>query len=67
MTTRTSRWLPAVVVDHAFLKTTGFRVIEGRDFSDRDDAAAPRVAIINRVLAQHLWPDESPLGKRVSC
>jgi predicted permease len=57
----------SVVAEHAFLKTTRFRVIGGREFSVRDDAAAPRVAIINQVLARHLWPDESPLGRRLSC
>ena len=55
-----------VVAEHAFLKTAGFQVIEGRDFSSRDDGAAPRVAIISQVLARHLWPGESPLGKRLS-
>jgi len=62
-----SQMVASVVAEHGFLKTMGFRVIDGRDFSSRDDAAAPRVAIINPVLAQHLWPGESPLGKRVSC
>ena len=57
----------SIVAEYTFLKTTGFRVIEGRDFSIRDDAAAPRVAIINQVLARHLWPGESPLGRRLSC
>jgi predicted permease len=54
-----------VVADHAYLKTIGFRVIEGRDFTSRDDAAAPHVAIVNRVLARRLWPDGSPLGRRL--
>jgi predicted permease len=59
-----SQFIACVLAEHAFLKTIGLQVIEGRDFSSRDDAAAPRVAIINHVLAQHLWPDESPLGRR---
>jgi predicted permease len=54
-----------VVADHHYLKTIGFRVIEGRDFVSRDDAAAPRVAIVNQVLARRLWPDGSPLGRRI--
>ncbi len=62
-----SQPVASVVAEHTFLKTTGFRVIDGRDFSSQDDPTAPRVAIINQVLARHLWPDESPLGRRLSC
>jgi predicted permease len=62
-----SQPVASVVAEYTFLKTTGFRVIDGRDFSSQDDPTAPRVAIINQVLARHLWPDESPLGKRLSC
>ena len=62
-----SQPVASVVAEHAFLNTTGFRVIDGRDFSSQDDPTAPRVAIINQVLARHLWPDESPLGRRLSC
>lgn len=40
--------------------------IAGRVFSDRDDQNAPRVAILNQTLARTLWPDQSPLGQRVS-
>jgi predicted permease len=54
-----------VVAEHHYLKTIGFRVIEGRDFTSRDDAAAPHVAIVNQVLARRLWPDGSPLGRRL--
>ena len=57
--------IPLLPVEQAFLRTAGFRIAEGRDFSARDDATTPRVAIINRVLARHFWPEESPLGKRL--
>jgi predicted permease len=59
------RFIPCIAAERAFLATTGFRVVEGRDFSSSDDAAGPRVAIINQLLARHLWPDESPLGRRL--
>ena len=53
-------------VDHAFLQTLGTRIVEGRDFNERDDASAPRVVIINRTLAQQLWPNDDPVGKRLT-
>ena len=53
-------------VDHAYLETMGTRIAAGRDFTARDDAAAPRVVIINRGLAQQLWPNGDAVGKRLS-
>jgi predicted permease len=57
--------VPCIAVDHNYLKTAGIPVPDGRDFSVRDDASAPRVAIVNRVLARLLWPDEPAVGKRL--
>jgi predicted permease len=52
-------------VDHAYLATLGTRLLAGRDFTGHDDEAAPRVAIVNRTLAQMLWPNADPVGKRL--
>ena len=60
------QFIPCLPVEHAFLPAAGIRVAEGRNFSARDDGAAPRVVIINRVLAEHFWPGDSPVGKRLS-
>jgi len=38
---------------------------QGRDFTNQDDANAPPVAIINRMMAQKLWPGQSAVGKRL--
>ncbi|MGH9349400.1 MAG: FtsX-like permease family protein, partial [Vicinamibacterales bacterium] len=35
----------------------------GRDFSDRDTALSPGVAIINETAARKYWPGESPIGR----
>jgi predicted permease len=39
-------------------------LLRGRDFGREDRAGAPPVAIVNRALAQRLWPDQDPVGRR---
>ncbi len=52
------------VVDHHFFDTFGVPLIAGRAFRATDDAAAPRVAIVNDAFArQYLGPN--PLGKKL--
>jgi putative ABC transport system permease protein len=44
-----------------------FRIpaLRGRAFTDRDDAGAERVAIINQAMARQFWPQGDPLHDRV--
>src|SRR5262245_20304267 len=44
----------------------GIGVRAGRLFSDRDDQAAPSVALLSETLARRLFPNEDPLGKRLN-
>ena len=37
---------------------------EGRFFNDDDIADKPRVAIVDDYMAQQLWPNQNPIGKR---
>ena len=41
-------------------------LLRGRFFNDQDLPAAPAVAIVNRSLAQHYFPNEDPIDKRIS-
>jgi hypothetical protein len=43
----------------------GTPLTRGRYFDERDDAAAPGVVIVDERLANRLWPDTDPLGKRL--
>ncbi len=52
-------------VDEFYLDAMAIPLIAGRNFARRDDENAPRVAIVNQHLAQHYWPNQDPLGKRV--
>jgi putative ABC transport system permease protein len=53
------------VVGLNYLRAMGTRLVRGRDFTTRDTAGAPRVAMINEWMARHLFPNEDPLGKRL--
>ena len=55
------------IVAPNYFRTMSIPLVAGRDFTSRDDASAPRVAIVNEKLAQRLWPGESVLGRRIEC
>jgi predicted permease len=38
---------------------------EGRFFNEQDTAANPRVAIVDEYMAQQLWPNQDPVGRRI--
>jgi predicted permease len=40
-------------------------LLRGRNFTERDDAAAPGVVIINEAMARHYWPKGDPLKDRL--
>lgn len=49
-------------VGEGYFKAMGIPLLAGRDFTERDGAAAPRVAVVNQEAAEKLWPGGSPLG-----
>jgi putative ABC transport system permease protein len=48
-----------------FLNAVGLPMIEGRDFSEADNANAPPVAIISQGIANVYFRHEDPLGQKV--
>ncbi len=51
------------VVSPGYFRTLGVDVREGRAFTGSDDVDAPPVAVVNRALAERLWPDRSAIGQ----
>ncbi|MDE3198348.1 MAG: ABC transporter permease, partial [Acidobacteriota bacterium] len=48
-----------------FFRTLRIPLLKGREFTDRDDAAAPRAVIVSQSLAEKLWPSGDALGQTI--
>lgn len=53
------------VASHDLFATLGTPLLLGRDFALADNNATPGVVIVNRSMAQWLWPGQDPIGKRL--
>jgi len=58
-----SGW-PSQILGNYF-QAEGIPLIRGRDFTEADRADSPLVVIVNRALADHYWPGQDPIGKRI--
>ncbi len=52
-------------ISPGYFQTLGVPLLRGRDFNERDTDAAPKVVIINKMMAERFWPGGSPLGQRI--
>ncbi len=52
-------------VTSSYLETMGIPLIRGRFFTERDDASAPPVVVINETMAKVCFASEDPIGKRL--
>jgi putative ABC transport system permease protein len=52
-------------VSPGYFETLQTPILQGRSFNQHDQPGAPKVIIINRTMAEALWPDQSAVGKRI--
>ena len=48
-----------------YIDAIGATLLRGRDFTARDDARAPQVALVNRTMESFYFPDGTAIGKRI--
>jgi predicted permease len=53
-------------VGPGYHESLGIPLVAGRGFTERDNANAPGVVIINETLVRTYFPNQNPLGKRLS-
>ncbi len=53
------------VVSAGYFGAMDIPLERGRMFSERDDAGAPMVMLINETMARRFWPTSDPIGQRV--
>jgi putative ABC transport system permease protein len=58
--------VPVARVNPDYFRTMGIGLRAGRIFNDGDTQGAPSVALLSETLARRLFPNEDPLGKRLS-
>jgi predicted permease len=51
------------IIGPGFFSNLGVPLIAGREFSDRDNLAAPKVAVINEQWAKHFFGNQNPIGR----
>lgn len=54
-----------VVVSPDYLRTAGIPLLRGRSFTEMDNAAAPRVVLVNQQFVHSDLQDQEPLGRRI--
>jgi len=54
------------IIDPNYFRAMGIPLRAGRPLADSDSPDAPKVMVINENMARRFWPDENPIGKRVT-
>ena len=57
-------WAARVVAGDYF-SAAGIPIVRGRGFNASDGPNTPLVVVVNRKLAEHYWPGQDPIGKRI--
>jgi predicted permease len=53
-------------ISPGYLRTLHIPLLAGRDFSESDSLDKPAAIVISESMAREFWPNEDPLGKRLT-
>jgi predicted permease len=54
------------IVSGHYFEAMQIPLLKGRLFNDQDTVDTPRVLLVDEYMAQQLWPNQDPLGKRIT-
>ncbi|MGA2181548.1 MAG: ABC transporter permease [Bryobacteraceae bacterium] len=54
-------------VSPGYFNLLGIRMLEGRDFTERDSEQAPTVIVVNETFADRFFHGRDPIGRKVRC
>jgi len=60
-------WANDRVVTPGYFRTMGIPLLQGRGFSEADQAQTTPVVIIDQMMARRFFGDDNPLGQRLQC
>jgi len=53
-------------VEYRYFDVFRIPILRGRAFNERDNASSPGVVMINDSFARKYWPDQNPVGQRIT-
>lgn len=53
-----------LIASGGYFKALGIPLLRGRTFAESDDSLAPKVAVIDRLMADSIWPGQNAVGRR---
>jgi predicted permease len=53
------------IVSADYLRTLGMRLTRGRMLTAQDGSGSSHAVVINQRMAEHLWPQQNPLGRHI--
>jgi predicted permease len=62
---RNGKLTPTITVSPGYFGTTGISLLNGREFTDHDDAQSQMVAVVNQALADSMFSGQNPIGKHL--
>jgi predicted permease len=61
-----SMQVPLNIVTPGYFDVVKIPILDGRDFRESDDVNSMRAIVVNETFARRFWPQQNPIGRRVT-